>query len=135
MRFLLDTNALSDLGKVPSRVQARIDSLPPGDEVITSVAVHGEVLYGLERMPAGRRRDELAVTLQRVLPTVYCVSLTPAIATRFAKIRVLQQRRGLSLEECDLWIAATALEFGAVLVTHDSDFRRIPGLLVEDWTP
>ena len=40
----------------------------------------------------------------------------------------------MSLDENDLWIAATALSVGAVLVTMDSDFRRVDGLRMEDWT-
>ncbi|MBI1742605.1 hypothetical protein HYR54_06000 [Candidatus Acetothermia bacterium] len=34
----------------------------------------------------------------------------------------------------DLWIAATTVSLGATLVTSDSDFQRIDGLKVEDWT-
>lgn len=112
-----------------------MDALPPGDEVITCVIVHGEVLFGLQRMPAGQRRDVLTATLQQILPKIHCVPVTLSIAARFANVKVSQQQRGLSLEENDLWIAATALEFGAVLVTHDEDFKRVPGLPVEDWTP
>ncbi|WP_414223152.1 PIN domain-containing protein [Cupriavidus necator] len=34
----------------------------------------------------------------------------------------------------DLLIAAHALETGAVLATNDQAFRRLPGLVVEDWS-
>jgi tRNA(fMet)-specific endonuclease VapC len=44
------------------------------------------------------------------------------------------EKRGLMLNENDLWIAATALALDAVLITRDSDFQRVPGLLMEDWT-
>ena len=37
--------------------------------------------------------------------------------------------------ENDLWIAATAMDRNAVLVSSDSDFRRIGGLALEDWSP
>ena len=43
-----------------------------------------------------------------------------------------QQGRGVG--ENDLWIAATALSLGAVLVSRDADVRGIPGLTVEDWS-
>ena len=40
----------------------------------------------------------------------------------------------LTLDENDLWIAATALVLGAMLISSDSDFQRIDGLTVNDWT-
>jgi predicted nucleic acid-binding protein len=40
---------------------------------------------------------------------------------------------GLVLDENDLWIAATALVLGAVLVTRDLDFQAIECLVVESW--
>jgi|GEM_PF-3842816 len=30
----------------------------------------------------------------------------------------------------DIWIAATALETGALLVTYDSHFNNVPGLII-----
>jgi predicted nucleic acid-binding protein len=42
------------------------------------------------------------------------------------------KHRGLSLDENDLWVAATALATGATLVSRDSDFRRIDRLAVAD---
>ena len=47
---------------------------------------------------------------------------------RYASAKISQQRRGLSLDENDLWIAAVAL--GATLVSGDSDFQSIVELAV-----
>jgi len=41
-----------------------------------------------------------------------------------------QQRRGLPLDENDLLIAATAIAMNATLVSRDSAFRAIEGLLL-----
>jgi predicted nucleic acid-binding protein len=41
---------------------------------------------------------------------------------------------GFNLSDNDLWIAATALSLGAVLVSNDQAFSHVPGLTVEDWT-
>jgi predicted nucleic acid-binding protein len=38
------------------------------------------------------------------------------------------------MDDNDLWIAATALAEGAILVTRDKDFSRFPSLALQDWT-
>ena len=48
----------------------------------------------------------------------------------YAAVKITRQNEGLSLDESDLWIAATALALDAILVTRDSDFARIEGLTV-----
>ena len=39
-------------------------------------------------------------------------------------------RRGIVMQLTDLVIAACALESNAAVLTHDADFRRVPGLRV-----
>lgn len=39
------------------------------------------------------------------------------------------------ISEADLWIAATARAHGDVVVTNNTnEFKRVPGLVVEDWS-
>ena len=50
---------------------------------------------------------------------------------RFDRLTALK----LNVRKMDLRIAAMAFEHGAVVVTRNvRDFKRVPGLLVEDWT-
>jgi predicted nucleic acid-binding protein len=49
-------------------------------------------------------------------------------------VKIARQRKGLTLDENDLWIAACALALQATLVSRDGDFGQIEGLNVEDWT-
>lgn len=48
----------------------------------------------------------------------------------YANLKLTRRQSGLTLDENDLWVAATALALGANLVTRDSDFAGIPGLSV-----
>jgi predicted nucleic acid-binding protein len=48
----------------------------------------------------------------------------------YAAVKLARQRRGLMLDENDLWVAATALALGATLVSRDRDFAGINGLSV-----
>ncbi len=132
--FLLDSTTLSFLMERRAQVVAHMASVGPDDRVAICTIVRGEILYGLERMPPGRRRSEnerAAAELFNVLP---CDELSRAVADVYARIKYEAERQGTSLGENDLWIAATALAQGATVVTSDTDFGRVNGLGTEDWT-
>lgn len=38
------------------------------------------------------------------------------------------------VDDNDLWIAAAALASGATVVSRDTDFQHVRGLMVEDWS-
>ena len=97
--------------------------------VICSI-VRGEILFGLGRLPPGQRRTVLESKAERVFAVVPCEPIPAAAGDRYASVKLTQQRLGLSLDENDLWIAATALAIGATLVTNDSDFQRVETLPV-----
>ena len=104
------------------------------DVLIVCTIVLGELLFGLERMAQGKRRDELAARLQKVLPRFACEPVTEFVAAPYASIKQIRRGQGLSLDENDLWIAATTIGLSATLVTHDRDFVGVSGLPLEDWT-
>jgi predicted nucleic acid-binding protein len=133
MRYLLDTNAFSDLMRKRAKVEARLTSLGPADGVGICSVVRGEILYGIRRLPDGHRREELLTQAAPLFGTLPCEPISAATADRYAEVKIARERGGLVLDENDLWIAATALALGAVLVTRDGDFRHIDGLAVENW--
>lgn len=65
---------------------------------------------------------------------VPCEPVPVTAGDHYAQIKTSRQKTGLTLDENDLWIAATARALGATLVTRDSDFRQIDELAVDDWT-
>ena len=53
-----------------------------------------------------------------------------------AQIRVNLERAGMKIGPLDNLIAATALQYGATLVTHNvAEFGRVKGLDICDWYP
>jgi tRNA(fMet)-specific endonuclease VapC len=59
------------------------------------------------------------------------LSFTESAINRRAELRAFK----LNVRKMDLAIAAIALEQSAVLLTRNTrDFRRVPGLAVEDWS-
>ena len=134
MIFLLDTNAFSDLMRKHSKLDVRMSSLPAADQVVICPIVRGEIRYGLEQLPQSRRRQDLENQAAPLLAIIPCESIPEAAGDHYARIKLTRQQRGLILDENDLWIAATAMALGAVLISRDSDFQRIDGLTVNDWT-
>jgi len=134
MIFLLDTTAFSDLMREHPKVDARLASLASTDRTVICPLVRGEIRYGIERLPQSKRRQDLEAKAARLFAVLPCEAVPEAAGDHYARVKVTRQERGLVLDENDLWIAATALALGAVLISRDSDFRRIDGLVVIDWT-
>ena len=93
------------------------------------MVVRGEILFGIARLLIGKRRAELEQTGHQFLDALSCEPIPERAADLYATLKPARQQRGLTLDENDLWVAATALTLGATLVTRDSDFSGIPGLL------
>jgi predicted nucleic acid-binding protein len=134
MLFLLDTNAFSDLMREHPQLDARLASISPIDRVVICSVVRGEIRYGIERLPQGKRRQELAAKAAKLFAVLPCEPVLENAGDHYAMIKLARQQKGLTLDENDLWIAATALALGAVLITRDCDFQQIDGLTVNDWT-
>jgi predicted nucleic acid-binding protein len=115
-------------------VCARAGRVVAPDEAAICVIVRGEILYGIERLPVGQRRASMEDKARLVLSQMRCYELSLQASDHFARIKAQQQRIGFSLNDDDLWIAASCAEFGATLVSRDRDFSRIAGFAVEDWS-
>jgi tRNA(fMet)-specific endonuclease VapC len=129
---LLDTNAFSDLMRDHPQVKARIAK--HADPIATSVVVVGEIRYGLDRLPAGKKRTDLEARAQRILAVLPIEPVTQQIADAYGRLKASQESQGLNLGDNDLWIAATAVTGGNLLVTRDQVFWKVLGLQVEDWS-
>lgn len=87
-------------------------------------------MFGITKLPHGKRRAELEATTRLLLPSLRCEPVPPMAPDSYAAVKLTRQQRGLALDENDLWIAATALVLGGTLVTRDRDFLGIEGLPV-----
>ena len=134
MLFLLDTNAFSDLMREHSQLDARLAALASTDRVLICSVVRGEIRYGIERLPQSKRRQELETKAAKLFAVLPCEPVPEKAGDHYATIKLKRQQKGFTLDENDLWVAATALSLGAVLISRDTDFRHIDGLIVKDWT-
>lgn len=129
---LLDTNALSDLIRDHAAIKAQVAAFSGFLEA--SVIVVGEITYGLNRMPAGKRQADYDQRFRDLISTLSIVPITESVARTYGVIKMSCEKSGITLDENDLWIAATAMDKSATVVTRDQGFSRIPGLRTIDWT-
>jgi tRNA(fMet)-specific endonuclease VapC len=131
IRYLLDTNAVSNaVRKSSAQLSRRFDQvyLP---EVGISVITEAELLFGLARRP---QAHVLAASVHAMLEQMIVLPWISECARHYANVRADLERRGLPMDDMDMMIAAHALAEDAVLVTNDAAFPRIDRLRVEDWT-
>ena len=123
-RILLDTNAYAGFLSGDEDVY---QALSDADAVWMSVFVIGELMAGFR---GGNRHDANVAMLRSFLrkPTVSVLDATMETAEVFGQIKEWLKRAGTAIPINDVWIAAHALETGAVLVTNDSHFDKVPGL-------
>lgn len=128
--YLLDTNTASYLirGR-PARVCERMARAD--DPVAISAVTEAELRYG-----AARRSDlgGLKAMVNDYLARTRSIPWDSEAARVYAVLRAELERAGAGLAVLDALIAAHALALGAVLVTSDRAFARVPGLRREDWT-
>jgi len=122
-------NVLVDSSYYISRLRAGVDPFEEfslvEDEVDFFVCgvVKVEVLRGL-KLPKAHAR------FSAIFDTMLYVPTSNAIWERAARLAWEIDRRGGFVQVPDLLIATCALDVDAAVLTHDSDFRRVPGLRV-----
>lgn len=133
MKYVLDTNSLSDLLRGDPSVGERLTSHRRTDVLLPQPVV-AEVEYGLARMAASKRRDRLRERFDVFLAELRRLPWTDAVSRAFGRVKADLERRGVRIEDFDVAIAAHALSIEATLVTDNVDhMERVPGLTVENW--
>jgi tRNA(fMet)-specific endonuclease VapC len=136
-RYVLDTDALTLLREGNEEVTRRVGLLPPGELATTVITVEEHLTGWYALVRQARRPEQLEQAYQaladatRYFAAVEILNYSCAAIARFEQLKSLK----LNIGGMDLRIAAIVLEAGATLVTRNfRDFRRVPGLAVEDWT-
>ncbi len=106
----------------------RIQKSKPSDLAISAVTVL-ELRYGAAR----RQSAKLTAAVDAFLNGITILPFDSDAAERAGVLRAAMEAKGHSIALADCQIAGTALACGLTLVTHDSDFKRVPGLKVVDW--
>ncbi len=129
-RYMLDTNIVSDLIRNPQgKVAKRIAKLGE-DNICTSIIVASELRYGCTK--SGSKR--LLKAVEDLLGEINVLPFEVPADTEYGGIRAKLEAAGKPIGGNDLLIAAHAYATGATIVTANTgEFKRIPGLNVENW--
>lgn len=125
--ILLDTSAYTAFKRGVPQV---VEMLRTANTILLTATVLGELLAGFEAgSQTEKNRRELLEFQQS--PRVRTLAVTQETAERYAHIYLFLRKVGRPIPTNDLWIAASAMEHGAMLLTTDGHFRDLPPLLVE----
>ena len=97
---------------------------------VSSITV-AELQYGVERSGNPVRERE---AVENLLAAVAILDFDSKAAEGYGLLRRYLERRGQSIGQFDLLIAAHAVAQNATLVTNNTrEFSRVPALSIEDW--
>lgn len=139
MGFLLDTNVISELVKVaPSqRVVEWLRGQDPAQTFISAITL-GEIVRGVERLPAGRRRRDLARWVEQDLTIEFegrILAYDQAAAVHWGRIMGAADRRGRPRAAAYALIASIARHHGLTLATRNTrDFAGTGARTFNPWS-
>lgn len=132
--IVLDTNVVSELmrPRADAAVVDWVDRQHAGDLWLTAVTL-AELLYGIGRLPDGRRKADLATRLEAMVEedldhriAVFDVTA----ASHYADIVVVRERAGRPISAADAQIAAICRSHGALLATRNIDDFAATGIAI-----
>ena len=133
--YLFDTNILNEIThRRPNAVVVRKLMVCDPALRFASEITRYELRYGAGLLPPGNPMWQRIV--DEVLPRCTWLPIDAEVCTVTADVTAQLRRSGRSLDWADLFIAATALVHGLIVVTRNvRHFDRIDSLLIENWFP
>ena len=137
--IIVDTNVLSALARPEpeAAVLQWLDRQPELSIWTTSITLM-EVRYGLQSMPAGRRREQMTEEMEAVLKEEIggrYLFFDVTAAEQASELMALRRRKGRPVELRDTMIAGIVLASYATLATRNtSHFEDLSVPVVNPWT-
>lgn len=131
--YLFDTDTISQIIKKEPSISSirRIANIPPENQFTTTITV-GELVYGAYK---SNRPEYFMEKLENILlPNIQILPFDEGSAKVYGKLRAEMEKRGLTLNEPDMRIAAIALYNSLTIITgNPRHFTKVSGLMVENW--
>ena len=136
--IILDTNVISELARIDPQpnVVTWLDSQPAA-EIATTAVTAAELLYGVARLPDGRRRAALAEIIDALINEDFRDRVQPfdsQAAGQYAAVVVGREKLGRPISMADAQIAAICSVHNATLATRNiGDFTDTGISLINPW--
>ena len=125
--MILDTNALSAyLDRMPEAVEI----VSEARELAIPVIVAGEFTFGIAQ---SRHREAYERSLRRMLDRCTILDVGIATARHYAAIRLELKGGGKPIPNNDVWIAALSRQYAMPVMSRDSHFDFVGGLIRQTW--
>jgi predicted nucleic acid-binding protein len=136
--IILDTNVISELTRqIPEPgVISWLDALPAEETAITAITA-AELLYGVGRLPASRRKTELSGAVHALISADFRDRVKPfdvRAADHYAAVVTKREHAGRPIGISDAQIAAICRVLDATLATRNiADFTDTGIDLINPW--
>ncbi len=105
------------------------------EDMFLSVVTASELLHGVHRAARAHVRARRSAFVEAVLGQFSLLPIDVPIARAHARLWAHLAAAGTPIGAHDMWLAATCQAHDLSLATGNvREFRRIPGLKVEDWS-
>ncbi len=137
--MILDTNVVSEpMRPSPSAaVMEWLSRQPVAGHFFVTTVTMAEILFGVELLPRGKRRDNTLAQAQATFAEDFAGRILPFdedAARAFAAIGPSRRGQGRPITDLDAQIAAIARSHGALLATRNTaDFEGCGIRLVNPW--
>lgn len=135
--MVLDTNVVSELMKSdPDEHVVDWIRANRGDNRYTTAVTLAEIGYGMERLPAGQRKERLRVAAGEIFDAFerQILPFDHAAANLYPGIVATRDQSGQPIDGFDAQIAAICRAHGAALVTRNiKDFRDTGIDVIDPW--
>ena len=129
--YLLDTNIVSyvAVGRSPA-ARERLEVVGLSETICLSAITEAEIRFGIALRPEARTRTR---AIEKLFSEVRILPWGSQEASSYGELRAQLESSGKPLGGLDTLIAAHAIAIGAILVSNDRAFTRVPNLAVENW--
>jgi toxin FitB len=137
MKFLLDTNVISELIKSsPDPNVLAWFSQVPEEHTFISVLTLGELSSGIDKLPDGMKKNDLILWFDKLSNSFsrQTFPIDSETALQWGRLSAARGKQGRPLPVIDGLIAASAYRQAAILVTRNTrDFESLPIQIINPW--